>query len=96
MSSPVPRDIEVSQSLEGSLAHISKVAEDCGILESELEPYGRFKAKVSWLPLMQEIRQYFRSFMCWTSWVQHFCAQHRNSRCVLGVLEISKRLDSMG
>ncbi|CBN80167.1 conserved unknown protein [Ectocarpus siliculosus] len=47
VSSPVPRDIEVSQSLEGSLAHISKVAEDCGILESELEPYGRFKAKVS-------------------------------------------------
>lgn len=46
ISSPVPRDIEISQSLEGSLSHIAKVGEDCGILESELEPYGRFKAKV--------------------------------------------------
>ncbi|CAM9962673.1 unnamed protein product [Pylaiella littoralis] len=47
ISSPVPRDIEISQSLEGSLLHIAKIGEDCGILESELEPYGRFKAKVS-------------------------------------------------
>eukprot|EP00752_Nemacystus_decipiens_P017909 g16054.t1 len=47
VSSPVPRDIEVSQSLEGSLSHIAEVGEACGILESELEPYGRFKAKVS-------------------------------------------------
>lgn len=46
LSSPVPSDIEISQALEGSLPHIAKVAEGCGILESELEPYGRFKAKV--------------------------------------------------
>lgn len=46
VSTPVPRDIEISQSLEGSLSHIAKVGEACGILESELEPYGRFKAKV--------------------------------------------------
>lgn len=43
---PVPSDIEISQAIEGSLPHISKVAEACGILESELEQYGRFKAKV--------------------------------------------------
>lgn len=42
----MPRDIEISQSLEGSLPHIAEVGEACGILESELEPYGRSKAKV--------------------------------------------------
>lgn len=47
VSSPVPRDIDISQSLEGSLPHIAVLGEACGILESELEPYGRFKAKVS-------------------------------------------------
>lgn len=46
VANPVPRDIEISQSLEGSLPHIAEVGEACGILESELEPYGRFKAKV--------------------------------------------------
>lgn len=51
VSSPVPRDIEISQSLEGSLSHISNVGEACGILESELEPYGRFKAKVGDTPV---------------------------------------------
>lgn len=45
--SPVPRDIAISQAIEGSLPHITKVAKNCGILESELEPYGRFKAKAS-------------------------------------------------
>lgn len=43
---PVPSDIEISQALEGSLPHIAAVAEACGVLESELEPYGRSKAKV--------------------------------------------------
>ncbi|CAN0420082.1 unnamed protein product, partial [Laminaria digitata] len=47
LASPVPSDIEISQALEGSLPHIAKVAEGCGILESELEPYGRHKAKVN-------------------------------------------------
>ncbi|CAM9522653.1 unnamed protein product [Ascophyllum nodosum] len=44
---PVPRDIEISQSIEGSLPHIAEIAEACGILKSELEPYGSSKAKVS-------------------------------------------------
>ena len=43
---PVPRDIEISQSIEGSLPHIAEIAEACGILKSELEPYGSSKAKV--------------------------------------------------
>lgn len=51
LSSPVPNDIDISQALEGSLPQIAKVAEDCGILESELEPYGRFKAKVGSFPM---------------------------------------------
>lgn len=46
LPSPVPNDIDISQALEGSLPQITTVAEDCGILSSELEPYGRFKAKV--------------------------------------------------
>eukprot|EP00941_MAST-03F_sp_MAST-3F-sp1_P002858 g2858.t1 len=43
--SPVPSDIEVSQSV--SPLPISEVAESCGILPSELDLYGNFKAKVS-------------------------------------------------
>lgn len=45
----MPRDIDISQSLEASLSHIAELGEECGILESELEPYGRFKAKVTTL-----------------------------------------------
>lgn len=46
---PVPSDIEVSQAIEESLPHIAKAAEDSGILESELEPYGSSKAKASYI-----------------------------------------------
>lgn len=46
LKSPVPSDIEISQSLEGSLSHIAKVAEAAGVLESEMEPYGHHKGKV--------------------------------------------------
>jgi len=41
---PVPSDINVSQALEP--IHITKIAADAGILESELDPYGPFKGKV--------------------------------------------------
>jgi hypothetical protein len=41
---PVPSDIKVSQSLVP--LHISKIAEDAGILASELDLYGSNKAKV--------------------------------------------------
>lgn len=47
LATPVPRDIDISQAIEGSLPHITEIAKACGILESELEPYGRSKAKVS-------------------------------------------------
>lgn len=45
---PVPSDIEISQSI--TPFHIAEVAKAAGILESEFEPYGRFKGKV-WFPL---------------------------------------------
>lgn len=47
LARPVPSDIEISQALEGSLPHITEIAKACGILESEIEPYGRPKAKVN-------------------------------------------------
>ena len=42
---PVPSDIAVSQSL--APLHIGEIAAGAGILESELDYYGRTKAKVS-------------------------------------------------
>eukprot|EP00743_Colponemidia_sp_Colp-15_P003812 GILK01004112.1.p1 GENE.GILK01004112.1~~GILK01004112.1.p1 ORF type:complete len:672 (+),score=105.01 GILK01004112.1:90-2018(+) len=42
---PVPTDIEISQAVEP--LHISKIAAQAGILPEELEPYGRYKAKVN-------------------------------------------------
>lgn len=46
LKSPVPSDIEVSQSLEGSLSHVSEIAGASGVLDSEMEPHGRYKGKV--------------------------------------------------
>ncbi len=40
----VPSDIQISQALEP--IHISKIAEDAGIQEDELDLYGPHKAKV--------------------------------------------------
>ena len=42
---PVPSDIEVSQSI--TPVPISEIAEAAGILPDELEPYGKYKGKVS-------------------------------------------------
>lgn len=44
LKSPVPSDIDVAQSVKPK--PISDVARECGILDSELEPYGWTKAKV--------------------------------------------------
>jgi len=41
---PVPSDIEVSQSI--TPAPITEIAAKAGILPDELEPYGKNKAKV--------------------------------------------------
>lgn len=45
LKSPVPSDIEIAQSVEPR--EISAIARDAGILDSELEPYGRDAGKVS-------------------------------------------------
>lgn len=44
-SKPVPSDIEISQAAE--VIPITKIAEEAGILDEELLPYGKNKAKVS-------------------------------------------------
>ena len=44
LKSPVPSDIDVAQSVKPK--PISEVARECGILDTELEPYGWTKAKV--------------------------------------------------
>jgi methylenetetrahydrofolate dehydrogenase (NADP+)/methenyltetrahydrofolate cyclohydrolase/formyltetrahydrofolate synthetase/formate--tetrahydrofolate ligase len=41
---PVPSDIDIAQAAE--LIPINAIAEDAGLLPEELEPYGRYKAKV--------------------------------------------------
>ncbi len=40
---PVPSDIEISQSIKPF--HITEVAKAAGILDTEFEPYGRYKGK---------------------------------------------------
>lgn len=45
MSINVPSDIEIAQNAK--MEPITKIAEKCGILEDELELYGKYKAKVS-------------------------------------------------
>lgn len=42
---PVPSDIEIATSVKPLL--ISKIAEHCGILEDEIDFYGKYKAKVN-------------------------------------------------
>lgn len=45
LQNPVPSDFEISRSQEPK--RIGQVAEEAGILDSELEPFGFYKAKVS-------------------------------------------------
>ncbi|MBE9525239.1 MAG: formate--tetrahydrofolate ligase [Chloroflexi bacterium] len=43
---PVPSDIEIAQAQQPLIKNVAKLAEEVGILPSELELYGNFKAKV--------------------------------------------------
>jgi methylenetetrahydrofolate dehydrogenase (NADP+)/methenyltetrahydrofolate cyclohydrolase/formyltetrahydrofolate synthetase len=43
---PVPSDIDIAQAQQPLIKNIAKLAEEVGILPSELELYGNFKAKV--------------------------------------------------
>jgi formate--tetrahydrofolate ligase len=51
--SPVPSDIQIAQS--AVLEPIQTIAERAGILEEELELYGRYKAKIDFIALLQRL-----------------------------------------
>ena len=44
---PVPSDIDIAQAQMANAKPITKVAEEIGLLEDELEPHGKYMAKVS-------------------------------------------------
>jgi methylenetetrahydrofolate dehydrogenase (NADP+) / methenyltetrahydrofolate cyclohydrolase / formyltetrahydrofolate synthetase len=44
LTTPVPSDIDIAQA--ATLRPIAQIAAEAGILDTELEPYGRYKAKV--------------------------------------------------
>jgi methylenetetrahydrofolate dehydrogenase (NADP+)/methenyltetrahydrofolate cyclohydrolase/formyltetrahydrofolate synthetase len=44
---PVPTDIEIAQAQMANAKPITQVAEELGLLEDELEPHGKYMAKVS-------------------------------------------------
>jgi len=51
---PVPSDIEISQ--EAELYPIDKVARDAGILNEELEPHGKYMAKVDYANVLKRLK----------------------------------------
>lgn len=77
VKSPVPSDIEVSQSLEGSLPHIAKIAEAIGVLDSEMEPYGRYKGKVRQDNTVHSI-------------VVNCCPCNRDERCTYAICPVGE------
>ena len=54
IKSPVPRDVEISQS--ATLKDIAAVAADAGILPTEVETHGSAKAKVS-LSILERLKE---------------------------------------
>ncbi|MEE9202331.1 MAG: formate--tetrahydrofolate ligase, partial [Dehalococcoidia bacterium] len=51
---PVPSDLEIAQ--EAELLPITEVAQKAGIQDSELEPYGRYMAKVDYATLLERLK----------------------------------------
>lgn len=51
---PVPSDIEIVQ--EAELRPIDKVARDAGILDDELEPYGKYMAKIDYATILKRLK----------------------------------------
>lgn len=51
---PVPSDLEISQ--EAELRPISEVAREAGILDEELEPYGRYIAKIDYAKALKRLK----------------------------------------
>ena len=52
--SPVPRDIEIAQA--ATMKPITEIAAKAGILEEELELYGRYKAKIDYMALLKRLK----------------------------------------
>jgi formate--tetrahydrofolate ligase len=52
--SPVPSDIEIAQA--ATMQPIQAIAEKAGILEDELELYGRYKAKIDYMALLDRLK----------------------------------------
>ncbi|MCK4387172.1 MAG: formate--tetrahydrofolate ligase, partial [Dehalococcoidia bacterium] len=53
---PVPSDIEIAQ--EAELRPITEVAKDAGILDEELEPYGKYMAKIDYAKVLERTRDF--------------------------------------
>jgi formate--tetrahydrofolate ligase len=51
---PVPSDLEIAQ--EAELLPITEISKDAGILEEELEPYGRYVAKIDYLKVLERLK----------------------------------------
>jgi len=51
---PVPSDLEIAQ--EAELRQIEDVAKDAGILDEELEPQGRYMAKIDYVKVLQRLQ----------------------------------------
>ena len=51
--SPVPKDIEIAQA--ATMLPITEIAAKVGILEEELELYGRYKAKIDYMALLKRL-----------------------------------------
>ena len=51
---PVPSDLEIAQ--EAELRPITDVAKDAGILDEELEPYGKYMAKIDYLKVLERLK----------------------------------------
>lgn len=52
---PVPEDIEIAQ--EAELLPITEVAKKAGILEEELEPFGKYIAKVDYAKVLERLKE---------------------------------------
>jgi len=53
---PVPSDIEIAQ--EAELRPITEVAKGAGILDEELEPYGKYMAKIDYAKVLERTRDF--------------------------------------
>lgn len=51
---PVPSDIEIAQ--EAELYPITQVAQNAGILDEELEPYGKYMAKINYTKVLERLK----------------------------------------